>query len=522
MINTLKMSLKIDLTYQINAFLSLLKRLPILRDLFTDDIWKSKNIKKVARIFVMIYLVLKKIIYRFLYFLVIYVLSFFLTKENLSGTFCYIYFIFTLIGMWIHNQLLDPTLKKYFSILLFQMDAKKYSRSYLLWNLFTSFLFNSLCFFTFSFFLSISPLVIVCLILFSSFARIIGETLNILYYKKYHTFWYHNNFLYFSVLGFLLVLLFLPVIGILPSSSFFFGVMIVFFILSFICLSYLIKMNDFLLLYKTANTKKMAMNMQQQKAYSKQALVEMKTKDQMIHNKKLKGKKGYDLFNTIFMERHKEILFRSAKNYACILGIIYIILIFLIKSNENLSLTIHSFLSSHLGCFVLIMYFINRGAIITQAMFFNCDHAMLAYNFYKEPDVLLGLFKKRLQSICIINLLPAFVIALGNTVLLWLTGSVAIPIYITTFLFILVLSIFFSVHYLVIYYLLQPYNQELDMKKISYSFVLFLTYFFTYFLSNVEMSSFAFSIFGLFFTIIYIIVALILIKTKAKDTFHLN
>ena len=30
-----------------------------------------------------------------------------------------------------------------------------------------------------------------------------------------------------------------------------------------------------------------------------------------IDNKKIDGKNGYDLFNTIFFERHKEILLRS-------------------------------------------------------------------------------------------------------------------------------------------------------------------------------------------------------------------
>ena len=67
------------------------------------------------------------------------------------------------------------------------------------------------------------------------------------------------------------------------------------------------------------------------------------------------------------------------------------------------------------------MYLINRGSVVTQAMFYNCDHAMLRYNFYREPDVILGLFKKRLTMLIKINLLPAIVIAIGSIVLLSIT-----------------------------------------------------------------------------------------------------
>ena len=47
MLNTLKMSLKIDDVYSLNAFIYNLRKLPVLKDLITTDIYKSKSLIKI-------------------------------------------------------------------------------------------------------------------------------------------------------------------------------------------------------------------------------------------------------------------------------------------------------------------------------------------------------------------------------------------------------------------------------------------------------------------------------------------
>ena len=189
---------------------------------------------------------------------------------------------------------------------------------------------------------------------------------------------------------------------------------------------------------------------------------------------------------------------------------------------SNYNKSIAELLHYKLAIFIMIMFFINRGAIITQAMFFNCDHAMLRYNFYREPKVILELFKKRLLTVVKVNLLPAFVIGIGNIVLLLISKNTYTTLtLVTTFLFILSLSIFFSVHYLVIYYLLQPFNKDMEVKKASYSFVTLGTYLLCYILTNLVMTSELLSIFGVLFVIIYVILSLFLVYKIAPRTFKL-
>lgn len=81
--------------------------------------------------------------------------------------------------------------------------------------------------------------------------------------------------------------------------------------------------------------------------------------------------------------------------------------------NDNMKKSFRFVTESMLPYFVFIMYLINRGTTITQAMFFNCDHSMLTYNFYRKPKTLLEVFKTRLLTMIKINMIPALVIAAG-------------------------------------------------------------------------------------------------------------
>lgn len=522
MISTLKMSLKIDMTYAINSFIYMLRKLPIFKDLFTDDIYKSQLLKKCVRLLSILLSGGRMIVSRLCYFLVIYFISSFLCPDNISCAFLHIYFIFSILGMFLNNRILSTSTKKYFSIILFGMDAKEYMKSYLFWNIFTSFILNSIGFLVFYFVLDLPVLLCISLVLFSMFSRVVGEGMDVFYYKKHQYFWYDHTSIYFIVLGLFLGLAGSCYFGFFVPDFIIFIVTGFFFFFSIFSYRYLSGVDDYYLLYKKLNTKRLVMNQENKRAYSRQAMVEVRDKDKVIHSKKIQGKKGFDLFNTIFFERHKEIVLQSAKNWTGILFLVYVFLAIMVVMQPDVSKIYQEFLLYHMGWFVLIMYFVNRGSVVTQAMFFNCDHAMLSYNFYREPNVLLGLFKRRVVSIVKVNLLPAVVIGVGNVILLYLSGGADIFVYITTFLFIILLSIFFSVHHLVIYYLLQPYNKEMEAKKMSYSIVVLGTYLISYFVSGIVTSTLVFSILGSIITFLYIIISLFLVYRYAPRTFKLS
>lgn len=521
MINYLVKSLEFDLIYSVNSFIYILKGLPILKDLITDDIYKSNFIKRLVSIFIILFFIARSLFLKFSYFFVIFVTCYGLFPNTFIKSYFHIYFILTIIGMFINNKLLNSSKKKYFSIALFKMNANKFAKATLLWNQLTNLILNSICILIFGSLIESPIIYSITLIVFTFFIRFIGEALNIKFYKKYNYIWYSNTKLYFSVLITLLLIVLLPYINIFIPLRMIIITTIITVVLGGLAANYLFKMNDYRLMYQKLFSIVNVMNSKNDKDYLRQAMVEVRDKDKKIDKSKIKGKKGYDLFNTIFFERHKEILLRSARKYGFILTGIYCVISYLIINDNSFLNDVSKFLHNNLGWFVVIMYFINRGAIITQAMFFNCDHAMLSYSFYRKPKTLLGLFKKRLLTVSKVNLIPALVIVLGNIVLLLLCGEKDLYVIISMSLFIIFLSVFFSVHYLVIYYLLQPFNKNLEVKKISYSFVTLITYMISYMATSITMNSINFSIFGLIFTIIYITLALHLVYKYAPKTFKI-
>ena len=520
MINILKTTFRIDMAYAINSFIYILKKTPIIRVLISDKFYSSNFLKKFIQILGIILTSFRLILYRLIYFGCIYLLASFVSKNHVHA-FMHIYILFALIGLIMNTNLLSVSNKKYVSIILFQMDAKKYLCSDFLWGLFLSFILNLIGFYVVSF-IDIPLYIVICLCLFSSLCKIVGEGLSIYFYKRNGYLLINKYSFTFTYMFLLLGLCLLPFLNVFISNKIFGVILIIMGVLSACSLIYILSVNDYKLIYKRINTSSAVMSSQNADAYTRQKMVEIKDKDKFIDNKKIDGKNGYDLFNTIFFERHKEILLRSAKTYSLVSAIIIVCMIVILIIFPDVFSGFNAFLHTGLGWLVLLMYYINRGAIVTQAMFYNCDHAMLTYNFYREPNTLLKLFEKRLVMLVKVNLLPAVVIAIGFIFLLYFSGGTIIINYITIPLFIILLSVFFSVHHLVIYYLLQPYNKNLEMKKASYSIVSGLTYFVSYILTDIKMSSLLLSVVGLSFTIVYVIVSLFLVYRFAPRTFKIN
>ncbi len=178
---------------------------------------------------------------------------------------------------------------------------------------------------------------------------------------------------------------------------------------------------------------------------------------------------------------------------------------------------------SRTAYFVFVMYLINRGTGFTRALFLNCDHSLLTYSFYKQPRMILRLFAIRLREIMKVNLLPAAVIGVGLAVLLYASGGTDNPLhYLVVIVSILAMSMFFSVHYLTIYYLLQPYNAETEIKSGTYQIVCFVTYVVCYAMIQVQLPTLLFGTACIAFCVLYCAAACVLVYRLAPRTFHLR
>ena len=121
------------------------------------------------------------------------------------------------------------------------------------------------------------------------------------------------------------------------------------------------------------------------------------------------------------------------------------------------------------------------------------------------------------------NLLPAAIIGLGLSTLLYTTGGTDNPLnYAILLLTPMAMSVFFSVHNLTIYYLLQPYNKSTEIKSGTYTVIMTLTYVVCYGFMNIELPTLYFGLGVVGFSIVYCLVACLLVYKKAPDTFRIR
>ena len=233
---------------------------------------------------------------------------------------------------------------------------------------------------------------------------------------------------------------------------------------------------------------------------------------------------GYQYLNAIFFERYYHLVATPLKwkiiinSGIIVLGVIASF-VPIVRQYDGVWLAITS-LTPFL---VLYMYWDSIGPRITKAFFFNCDVSLLKYGYYRKKTAVLENFKIRLRYIIKFSFLPSSILSLGVVLLTILNGHqndmiIALSIGAT----IILLSIFFSMFHLLLYYLLQPYTEDNSLKSPLFSFLNGLLYFLCYFSSQFRTSSIWFPIGILIITIIFIPISYILIITFAPKTFKIR
>ena len=235
------------------------------------------------------------------------------------------------------------------------------------------------------------------------------------------------------------------------------------------------------------------------------------------------NREGFEYLNELFIKRHQKILWKSTKRiaFACVCLIGAILLILALK--PAVKPEINDMIMTYLPYFVWIMYLINRGTGFTKALFMNCDHSLLTYSFYKWPEYILKLFQIRLREIIKINAFPAVIIGIGLSVILYFSGDTKNAVnYMVIVVSILCMSVFFSIHYLTIYYLLQPFNATTEIKSGTYQIVVSATYFISFLMLKFHMSTLIFGLMTILFCLIYSVAACVLVYRLAPRTFRLR
>ena len=234
-------------------------------------------------------------------------------------------------------------------------------------------------------------------------------------------------------------------------------------------------------------------------------------------------KKGFEYLNELFIKRHRKILWSSAKKLAVIAALVFVGLLVVVAIMPEEKADLNKLVMTFLPYFVFIMYVMNRGTGFTRALFVNCDHSLVTYSFYKQPKSILKLFRIRLWELIKVNLLPAGVVGIGLALLLLASGGTENPLnYAIILISIVCMSIFFSVHHLILYYLLQPYNAGTEIKSGTYQIITMVTYVVCYSMIQLRLPTFIFGLCTIAFCILYSVVACLLVYKVAPKTFRIR
>ncbi len=523
--NTLRISFSLKNTYRVNSILYAIKQIPILKKVLPDSLYRMIGFKIVGHILSWIWEVISAVFGKAIYFGILVAACFAVKSlhENLifGESFIHMFLFCTIIGAMSNTYMLSTHRTKYYAIMLLNIDAQKYN----IVNFVYQILKLSICYiiaFIILYFTTGIPLwlgLLSVLLAVGIKTAVVGHLLSS--FEKGNEVEGTNPF---GKLTFPLVILCTVFAVIFPAIGYPFPyvvagcLMAVFAALGFFGFIKIRKFNQYREISRQTLTKNELIKADHKKAAKNNTIKTIST-DANIQS----HKQGFEYLNELFIKRHKKILWKPVLIISTVSFVLFAVADTVLIYLPELGVELNGLLLNSLPYFLFIMYAINRGMSYTQALFINCDHSLLTYSAYKKPKNILNLFTIRLREIVKMNLLPGAIIGVGLSTLLFISGGTDTTVnYLLLLLTPMAMSIFFSVHNLTIYYLLQPYNNNTEVKSGTYSIIMGLTYAVCYLFMNIELPTLYFGIAVLGFSIVYCLVACLLVYKKAPETFRIR
>ncbi len=526
---TFKLSWRIENTYRTNSVINSFKSIPLIGRFFpANDFYKIAPLKVFGGILSVLWEIGTTFLGKLLYMLTIMGLSGILSefsKIPVSTLFVHIFILLTVLGTFLNNQLFDTDTICYYSVNVIGLNARKYVLSnYIYWliRMFVGTLpFALIC----GLALDVPLGIAITLPLFTILAKLSEAFICIKYNETVDEYSNHNLPVGFNIIACIIIgatTVVLPCIGYaIPLYAYYpiLGILGAFSIFSAIKL---VTFKKYPSVYRQILNSALH-NTEKVKSEAVETTKQNNRKIISLNANITSNKQGFEYLNDLFVKRHRKVLWQPILIITAAVVILSVATIVFYYIFPDMHETMKGLSIDILPLFAFVMYLINRGTSYTQALFINCDHSMLTFSFYKKPKSILKLFTIRLRELTKLNLVPSVTISIGLMALLFVTDGLAQPLYFVLIpLTIISMGIFFSVHYLTIYYLLQPYTANTEIKSAAFQFVTWLTYFFCYILIQIDVNPFWFAIIMTTFCIVYCIGACFLVYKYAAKTFKIR
>ena len=541
MINTIIQGRMLVFVQQVNVLLYYVRKLPFVGEKIPYRLYGETDIKKAIGAIPVVFSVIGAFVGTFLYFLLMIKLPAnwiqgFWEKEGIfvdqKAVMVYLFLIFSFLpGSFLVSNLTEGAKKDYVLLHVMRIPAVQYYRS----KMVLKGVKDTICFLVpllwFGFGAE-SALFVVSLF----FTRYIGHAGILQHYrhseKKGKKVFWKSLGKTFLVFGIILALGY-GVAAAVPRLFFDRYVMaevvvfLSFTLVGMFCFSKVWKYGGYTIFAKKMVSLKDFLEQDDAVKEARAADVQIQDKDiskEELRSRKYEEKEGYDYLNAIFFERHKRIVSRAVKSRIIIILAVGLIgAVALLFVGAQMKQKTFEAMTQMMPVMVFVMYLESTGGRICKAMFFNCDISLLKYGYYREADAILKNFKIRLRKLLMLDAVPAAIIC--GMILLWtlLCGEIlsvwkVIPLMAGS----LLLSAFFCLFHLFMYYITQPYTEEKTVKSPIFSVVNALVYFGCYLCLQIQTGSWLFTLGVLAVTIIFIPLSYFCVFRFAPKTFKIR
>ena len=519
MLKTLRISWDIQQTYRVNSILYSLKQTPLVKQILPAYPYRVHGLKVFAGILSLIWNILKLFGGKALYFVIFLGWAGGLTPSfPAEDVYLYRLLLLTVIGTIINTSFADPSYQRYYAVTLLRMNAKSYTLS----HFWAGLVKNFVGFLPFSLLFGSGNGVPLWINLLLPLCIIGGKTaemaLELWRFERYNGAVKERNMVRWCIAAAILAAVYgLPMAGYILPGAVSMGLLIAMIPLGMVGVWKILHFKA----YRQLNQQVLTQFFDGMDTASHQA----QTNTHNLISEAVgitSHKKGFEYLNDLFVKRHRRLLWKATWIISGVCGVLVLAGAVGLMLFPAIRPKVQFVILNTLPFWSFILYFINRGTSFTRALFINCDHSLLTYSFYKQPKTVLTLFRIRLWEICKVNAVPALVIGLGLDGFLFLSGGGTWTEYLVIPVTILSMNLFFSTHYLTLYYLLQPFNAGTEIKSGTYQVLTGATYFFCYLLMQAEMPAMLFGLMCIGFCLLYSIMACALVYRFAPKTFRIR
>lgn len=535
MLRTLNTLLSIRISTIANLFIYYIQKLPLIRKLVSDHIYANLSLKRIITVIALLLSFLWGFVSRLAYiglliYLPVVALGKTLSIEDQLQLFIHLFFMLSFVVAAVSSaSILEPKREKYVAVKLMRLSSTRYMQASLSYrySMFLICLMPAMLIFGAK--LGASTVQVVLLSLAVTMWRILCEYLHLKLFEKTGMVLVKQIAAVWTVIGLGYAAGYLPLFLHMKPIT---GVML----LSWPALFIIIGLGIFAIVrltrysdYRTvidAATKRddPLLDIGRMMNEAQKTSVASKDSDYSLErtsSDKFNSKAGYAYLNALFFARHRSNIIEPLYKRIAIIGAVGVVGVAIVLIFDQYAALLSSNVEAIFPFLMLTMSFLTVGERICKAMFYNCDVSLLRYGFYRKAAY--EHFCIRLIRITSLNLLIAAALGAVLTIVIAASGGeVLIWDILMLWIGILLLSVLFSVHHLFMYYIFQPYSTELNIKNPLYFVVTMLVSFACGISIVVRIPIDIFSAFVFTLTLIYLFVALILVRKHGSRTFRVK